>query len=192
MTVTAAATIADVFRNVGNLFRQAGDGTPIQVGKQYSAQSLGQPPRVLFVPEPKGKAGPPLEVGGRQVASFTHSCAVYVLAAESGSDEGRFDAAYLLADRVVNALWFSAPGRKILEFGSFTDASPLDVDGPGAQVTFSFRFVRPVFLDAEIEAAAYALAQTPAPSPPDPDRLDGGSGLSFNTGTVTLANTRSS
>ena len=169
-----------------------GDATPIMVGKHYLAEfGAGAAPRVLFVPDPKrkGKAGPPLLIGDREIASVTHACDVYVRGAEDGSDLGRFDAAYALSDLVQNMLKATAPGR--LVFGPFGDNSPLAVDAYGAEDAFSFTYARAVPYNDAVYDAAYAAAPSPPVSPTNPDQPNGNTGAIFGVGAATFTDDRS-
>lgn len=158
-----ASSLADVLAQVREAFSAMGDATPIMCGAHYlSAENpgaIGAAPRVLFVPEPKGKAGPPIEMGN--VCSITSSCDVYVRAAEGGDDFGRLTAAYALLARVLGCLSVAGTGRT--EFGSFADDSPDDVDAYGADLTVSFTYQWDVPHDAARWALAPAAANTDTP-----------------------------
>lgn len=159
-TNDAPSTLAGVLRQVEDVFRLIGDPTPIMVGKAYlKTFGTGSPPRVLFVPEPGGAAKPPIEMG--YAAMFEHTCSVYVRGAEDGSDLGRFDSAYDLADLVIDIVGTACTGR--IAWGSLKDSSPTDVDAYGAEVTFSFSYWR----DVRHEPARRLLAPATADTSPD-------------------------
>ena len=136
------STLADVIQQVIDAFGELADATPILVGAHYLEHfGTGSGPRVLFVPEKGGgSVGPPLNLGN--AASVTHSCDVYVRGPESGTDVGRYGAAYALLDLVVNALATAAPGR--LQWGAMRDDSPVNVDAYGAGLAVSFLYQRDV------------------------------------------------
>jgi hypothetical protein len=187
MALPPRTTLTELLRAIGVAFRIAGDATPIMVGKQYLADfGMGTGPRILFVPDPKGEAGAVLEIGSREVASRTIACAVYVRGAEDGTDEGRYEAAYQLSARVLNALAGLAPGR-VMRGKAPQSADPVAVDAYGADDSWGFRYSFAVFVDQPVYQAAATAA--PSLSPPDPDRLNGGSGLVFTQNVVT-ENTR--
>lgn len=169
------STIGDLFRLVGAAFNALGDGTPLLIGRKYLAEfGAGSAPRVLFVPEEQGRLGRPTRLNAGELASYTHGCQVYVRGAESGDDAGRFDAVYALADRVINALKWCDPAHVVLEPGNPRDASPLPDDAYGADVVFSFVFIRPIAIEREIHRLPVE-----ALSPMDPDRPRGDSGKTF-------------
>lgn len=154
-------TLAGVVRAVRDIFDAAGDATPIMMGKRYlEGNAVGREPRVLFVVTP-GKVGPPIEMGN--AASVTHACDAYCRGPESGDDVGRYDAAYLLGDKVISALRRAATGR--LEWGAYDDSSPATVDGFGAEVRFSFTYQRDVPHTPAVTAVAAADAATATPAP---------------------------
>lgn len=156
------STLADVLRQIVDAMSAMGDATAIQVGKQYLPHlGAGAPPRVLFVPEPKGKIGPPYDIG--YAASVTHSCNVYVRGAESGDDIGRFDAAYALSDRIMSLVSTATTGKGGAE-SDFADDSPAGVDCYGADVAWSFTYRR----DVPHDAARYRLAGATADAAPPP------------------------
>lgn len=146
----APSTLADVIGQVRDAFDAMGDATPIMIGKQYLVQGVGSSPRVVFVPEPRGRIGDMLELGN--AASITHSCNVLVRGPEEGDDLERFRATYALADRVICCIATAAAGR--VEWGDYSDASPTDVDAYGAEIAFSFNYTR----DVRHDAARWALA----------------------------------
>ncbi len=161
-----ASHLGVVLRQVAEVFGDAADATPIMVGKQYlKTFGAGTGPRVLFVPEPRGKFGAPIETGNP--CSVTHSCAVYVRGAESGDDIARFDAAYELGDRVMSEIARATTGRRYTET-EFVDDSPADVDAYGADLAFSFTYRRDVSWDAKIVAVAAADADNAPARPTGP------------------------
>ena len=156
------STLADVLGQVIDLFAAVADATPILIGKHYLEDfGAGSAPRILFVPEPRGKLGPPIESGN--AASVTHSCDFFVRGVESGDDLHRFRSAYALGDRVIGAIRRAASGR--LEFGDYADASPTNVDAYGADLALSFTYQRDVPHDAAIRSVPAAAVDTTAPRP---------------------------
>lgn len=155
------STLADVIGQVRDAFQDMGDATPIMIGKQYLEQGVGSAPRVVFVPEPRGRIGPPQELGN--AASVTHSCDVAVRGQESGDDLERFKQAYAIGDRVIDLIKTAATGR--IEWGDFGDGSPTDADAYGAEVAFSFTYTRDVPHDAERWALDPATADDAAAVP---------------------------
>jgi hypothetical protein len=183
------AILSDLQGGILNLFTAIGDGTPIQVGKEYLRDfGLGTGPKVLLVPELRGKTLPALRIGGREVASVQHSVLALVRGAETGADVTRFDAASALADRVINAAKAAAPGRVTMG-GDWKDSSPIDVDAYGAEASFTFLYRRPVYEDAAIWAAAGAANPVPT-SPPRPDQPQGPTPYNFAVTADTEAGTR--
>lgn len=135
------STLADLIGQVKDAFDAMGDSTPIMVGSQFLKElGVGSAPRVVFVPEPKGKIGPPIEMGN--AASVTHSCDVFVRASESGDDIARLVAAYALSDLVIDCIQTGGTGR--VEWGDYADDSPTDVDAYGADIALSFTYKRDV------------------------------------------------
>lgn len=166
-----SSPLSDVLRCIVDIFSGIGDATPLEVGKGYLDRGIGIGPRVVFVPDPRGKgAEVPTGMGGTgYVAGVAHSCDVYVRGAEDVTDIGRFDAAYALADRVINAIQRAARGRVEFDF-SVSDASPLAIDAFGADLNFKFTYIRAVQRDQAI----WALPANPiAASPPDINRPPG-------------------
>lgn len=162
------STLADVLAQVRDAFSAVADPTPIMIGKQYVTEfGVGSAPRVLFLPETEGRVGPPSKTG--YVASITHGCQVFVRAEESGDDVARFDGAYRLSKRVLGFLAVAGSGR--LEWGSFGDSSPLDVDGLGAEVSFGFRYRHDVPHDRERWLLAAAATDSTPARPIVPPRL---------------------
>jgi len=134
------STLIDVIGQVVDAFKVFGDATPIKVGKNYLDQGPGSSPRAIFVPDSAGRVGPPREMGN--AASVSHGCTVYVRAKESGDDLTRFRQAYKLADIVIDLIGTAATGR--IEWGTYADGSPTDVDAYGAEIVLSFSFRRDV------------------------------------------------
>lgn len=180
MGVQAAqvSTLADAVRLVQRLFSEAGDGTPIFVGAQH-LDNLGPgfAPRIVFVPDEEGELGPPLKLNAGYVASWTHSAAVTVLGVEPGDDEGRFEPAYLIASRVIEAVKALDPAHLTVGPGRPRDVSALKAGGPGAAVRFTLTYARNIPKTAAIWRAAATLT---AVSPPDVDRPEGSTGLEFD------------
>ncbi len=163
---SAPSHLGVVLRQVAEVFGAAADATPIMVGKRYLEHfGTGSAPRVLFVPEPRGKFGDPIEMGNP--CSFTHSCDVYVRGAESGDDISRFDAAYELGDLVASEIARATTGRRGTET-NFVDDSPADVDAYGADLAFSFTYRRDVRWATKIVAVAAADADNGTPVPTGP------------------------
>lgn len=142
-TGAAPGTLIDVIQCVVSNFQTNGDGTPIVVGKKYLTDTMGEPNRIVFVPEPKGGAGriaPPMN--SEFVASMIHSCDVVYLASATGDDVTRFLNVYSLNDWLIGAITTAASGR--LEFGPASDASPVDTDERGVAIAFSFTYQRDI------------------------------------------------
>jgi len=160
-----ASSLADVLRCISDIFTGITDATPILVGKEHLADfGTATPPRVLFVPDPKGSlTDPPDGCGGMGYeGGVAHGCNVYVRGAEGGGDLGRYDAAYTLADRVVTALGRAARGRWVGR--DFADDSPSGVDAYGADIAFSFVYTRGIQRDPKV----WSLPAAPvAASPPN-------------------------
>lgn len=179
-----ASPLSDIIRCVVSIFQLVADPTPIQVGKQYLRDfGVGSAPRVLFVPDSKGKDGQaPAGSGGvGYIGWVAHGCQVYVRGAESGDDIGRFDAAYALADRVVNAV--ERAGRSRLDWVGYKDFSPTAVDAYGADLAFSFVYTRGIQCDEQI----WALRANPiAKSPPDIGRPPGAAQSTVGSLVVTV------
>jgi hypothetical protein len=157
------SSLGDVMIQVRDVFSAAADATPVVVGKHYLEQrGVGSYPRVLFVPDLAGSAGPPLEMGN--AASVTHSCDVHVRGPERGDDFERFRETYALADRVMSAIRRAASGR--LVFGAYRDGSATNVDdGAGAEIVFDFTYQRDVLHDTGVVAVAAAGASTTEQGP---------------------------
>lgn len=161
----APSTLDAVLAQVRDAFSAMADATTIMVGKQYLEQTIGAPPRVLFVPEQKGQLGPPLELG--DAASIVHSCDVYIRAADTDDDLDRFAAAYALMKRVMGCLAVAATGRIV--WGSFDDESPTDAPAYGCDLAFSFTYTSAVRHDelrwrldpATADSATWASAIPP-------------------------------
>lgn len=170
------STIHDVIDFVTATFSAIGDATPIQTGAQFLAEfGPGQPPRVVFVPDKQASLGPASRIGAGAIAAWHHGCKVVVLAAESGIDAGRGDAAYRLAGRVIAALKKASPAFVTLADGAGpVDDSSLPAEGYGYRLEFAFRFERPIPQDQEI-----LRAQVEAVSPRNPDQPGGDSGKTF-------------
>lgn len=159
------STLATVIGQVKDAFSAMADATPIMVGKQYLEHfGVGQPPRVLFVPETDGRTGPAIEMG--HAASVTHGCQVFVRGAEGGDDLTRFENAEALEAKVIACLAVAASGRII--WGVRADASPVDVQLAGAELSFGFLFRRDIPHDAARWSLAAAPADTSDPRPRPP------------------------
>lgn len=161
------STLADVLRQVDDALRAMADATPLLVGKHYLTHfGVGSPPRIVAVPDLRGKLTDPTEMGN--VASVIHSCDMHVRAAETGDDITRFANAYALADLAVDLVSTAASGRVV--FTDYVDDSPSGVDGgAGAGIKFSFTFQRDIMHNATRwalpPAADNTLAAVPVPPP---------------------------
>lgn len=174
------STLAVVLGQVVDAFQAIGDATPIMIGKKYLDDfGVGSAPRVVFVPEVRGKIGPPIEMGNP--CSIAHSCNVLVRGAEDGSDLGRFDAAYALGDLVIDLIATAATGR--LEWGDFVDDSPTPVDAYGADLALSFTYTR----DVRHNARRWALPAAAADTSPAQPLVPPGIVAELATGTATTA-----
>jgi hypothetical protein len=171
----AVSTLGDVLRLVEYAFSALGDGTTILIGEGYlSTFGTGSPPRVLFIPEKTGALVTAPKIGAGYLAGYAHGCDVYVRAAESGTDPGRFDAVYALLSRVTNALKWCDPGH--IELSSrLRDTSPLPVDAYGADVAFSFVYTRGIATDPAVLKIPITSV-----SPPNPDQPGGSTGLTYD------------
>lgn len=135
------STLTAVMRQVDQALSLMANATSFMVGKEYLKDfGVGSAPRVLFVPEPSGKVTTPYEMGN--ACAMVHSCNVYIRGAESGNDIARFDNAYAISDIILDLIITAGTGR--IEWGTLADDSPANVDGPGADVMFSFTFQRDV------------------------------------------------
>lgn len=157
--------LSDVLRQVRDAFACMGDATPIMCGKKY-LENLGEGPRVLFVPNTDGRIEGPLNEDGTDAASALDGCMCLIRAKEGGDDFSRFDPAYDLRDRVIGCLAVAASGR--IEWGSYGDGSPLDVDAYGAELIFSFTFKQAIPHLDERWALPPAAATTEPPRPLTP------------------------
>jgi len=167
--------LSALLERVGPIFSKAGDATPILIGKGHLEHGIGAGPRVVLVPDTKGKWGPPPKQNAGYLAGVTSGCMVYVRGAESGGDATRFAAAEALAQRVINVVHHLAPGRTT--GGPWGDDSPVSVEAFGADLAFGFTYTWPVPTDPVI-LAAIAAALTPT-SAEDPMRPNGDAGTTF-------------
>lgn len=168
------STLADVLRLFEAVFSFMGDGTPIMVGKQYlNEPGPGSAPRIVFVPDDRGRFGPALKMNCGYTASWTHGCKVFVRGAEPGDDPGRLEPAYRLAARACDVLKGLDPGHIVLAPGNPREDSPLPVDGPGADIAFEFSYQTNIPTDP---AVLRALRQIVSVSPPNPDKPGGDTG----------------
>lgn len=174
----SVSTLDDVLQRVQQVFSLLGDGTPVMVGEQYRREpGPGGAPRVVFVPESKpGSFDAALKISSGYVASWTHKCTAYVRGAETGDDSARLTPSFALAARVVAVLKALDPGHIVMAPGEPEDDSPTPVDGPGADVTFTFSYVTNI---AQDPAIVRAVKQLQSVSPPDPDRPRGDTGNRF-------------
>jgi hypothetical protein len=167
--------LADFLRFFADKYSEVGDGIPILVGKKYLDQfGAGSPPRILIVPNAKGRLGPAPKLNANYIAGWSQGATVYVRGAEDGTDLGYFDSAEMIAERVMNVLKNTDAGHVELAPGDPRDESPLPVDAYGADVAFAFTYTRPVARDVAVWRAA-----TSARAIPDPDRPAGGNGKTF-------------
>lgn len=195
--VTPVSTSADVVRNVVALLIAVGDvaaandgsGGTMRVyhGEEYLDTNDTPPRLVCVLGEDGGDLGGVLEIGARQVASWSEGISFHVWGA-GPSDDSRLDDAMARADRIVNCLAASAPGRRRGKL--YTREQNPKILKHGEELVFRISYTRPVPYDDQVFAAAYALAPTPALSPPNPDQPQGSTGLSFAT-VPTLSTTRS-
>lgn len=176
-TNAAPSPLADVLRQVVDVFTAVGDATPIEIGKEYLPRfGAGTPPRVLFVPHVRGEAMPPIEIG--YAASLNAGCNVLVRGAEDGSDVGRYDSAAALLARVMDFLGTACTGR--IEWGSFEDDSPVAVDCYGADLAVGFKYrydlrhdaARRRLAPATSDASAASSAVSPHASPGTVDSIE--------------------
>jgi hypothetical protein len=171
----AISRISDVIRNVLHAVGEAGDATPLPIGKQYLNEGVGGSPRAVFVLQERGRLGPAPDINAGYVAGWTRACTVYVRGAEDGSDVGREDSAEILADRIINALKWAAPGEDhAVRLVDAKPEGPTDADAYGFEVVFTFTYTRGVPLDKAI----YRAMVTPAPAT-DRDRPNGDTGYTF-------------
>lgn len=175
------STLAVLIRLAERVLRELGDGTAVMVGRQYLVEpGPGSAPRIVFVPEDRGRLDGALKVSAGYLASWSHVCQVSVRGAEPGDDSGRLEPAYQLADRVIQILKGLDPAHVVLAPGGPRDTSPQDVDGaPGVDVTFAFTYTRSV---AQDPAVLKAIRKIQSVSPPDPDRPLGDTGQTFTVG----------
>jgi len=175
------STLSDVLRRVQLLFSELGDGTPILIGKQHvSEPGPGSPPRIVFVPDERGRLLSAQQLNSGYLAAWSHGCTVHVRGVDGGEEAGRLDAAVALADRVIQCLKALDPAHLAIEGEGPSEDSPLAVDAYGGGIVFSFRFTRHTPSDPAVIRAARALT---AISPPDPDRPQGDTGNSFSVTT---------
>lgn len=172
------STLADVLRQVAAALNGAGDGVTVMIGKKFLEEfGAGAPPRVLFVEEPRaGKMGPPRKLNCGYIASYTHVCAAYVRAAETGDEFSRLENAHTLQNRICAALKKADPANVIFAPGNPRDDSPLSVEAYGADIAFDFSYRRDIPQDYEI-----LKAPVTAISPPNPDQPGGDTGYEFAT-----------
>lgn len=177
--------LGDLLRLFTRMMTEIGDGTTIQIGREYLKDfGAGAPPKILFVPSPDGQLGGVPRLNARYVAGFTDSCLVYIRAAEVGDDLGRLDNVDDMVDRVVNIL--KALGAACVEVGKGKpkDDSPLQVDAYGAQKLFLFSYTRGIPKNHEIWNRAFQVITPTAPT--DPDRPQGDNGFTFVPGAFTV------
>jgi hypothetical protein len=158
--------LSDVLRCIEDIFSGIGNATPIRVVKQEHIKSMGvmKAPFILCAPDAKGEiTDPPTGTGGMQYAcGIAHGCNVYVRAEEGGEELGRLDAAYALADLFISALDRACRGR--WNGREYKDDSPSGVDAIGADIMFSFVYMRGVQSSPKV----WALPASPiAASPPN-------------------------
>lgn len=167
----APSNLAAVIRQAVAAFDAMGNGTPVDVGDWFVGEfGTGSDARVVFAPEMgAGKIGPPHEMGN--VASMTHSCDVYVRAAETQDPLTRFDAAYDLADIVIECIQTAGTGR--ISWGAMSNHSPVKVpSGMGAGLTFAFTFTRDIRHAKRARVAAAPTSNAPVSLQP-PDNREG-------------------
>lgn len=164
----------EVLEFIVSLIRDAGDATPIQVGKKYLEDfGGGAPPLILFVPETDGDVSDEALETGR-AGSAEDACDVHIRGAEDGTDIGRYRSAYALRRRVMSAVRRACSGR--VKFQKYAPSSPLMVDsGLGAEVSFSFVYKHDIRADEAIAAVPPAPIDTTPPRPQAPPGLPAGS-----------------
>lgn len=164
----APSDLADVLDQIAGkhgTIAAAGYAIPVLIGAQYISEfGAGSAPRVLFVPETKGKIGPPISIGN--AASVVSSCDVAIRGAEPGGDVFRFRRVYDTIKVVLSAIARATTGRH--EWGDLADDSPLNVDGLGADLMFSFTYQWDVHWDARIARVLGAPANTATQMPAGP------------------------
>lgn len=133
------SNLADVLVQVREALDQLGVPCDVLVGRAYEGERAGGP-RVLFVPEVRGKLGPPLDMGF--AASHWHGCEVYVRARDTAGDLDRFREAQATVDTIVDYLSVACTGR--IEWGEIADNSPTQVETFGAELAFWFSFERQI------------------------------------------------
>ena len=156
------SNLGTVLRQVQRAMALCADATPVMVGEQYRHEfGVGGSRRVLFVPDKRGRGGPPTKMGN--AASVSHSCNVFVRAAEGVDDIDRLEGAYALADIVMDLVATACTGR--IEWGDYADDSPTDVPAYGADIAMTFTYRRDVPHDAKRWALAPADEDTSPSSP---------------------------
>lgn len=157
--------VLDQIAGKNGTIEAAGYSVPVLIGKRYLEQfGVGSDPRVIFIPEPRGKIGPP--IGAGNAASVTSSCDFAIRGPEQGDDIFRFRATYNLIKVVISAIARATSGRR--EWGDLADDSPLNVDGLGADLKSSFTYQWDVRWDQAIVSVGAAPADTSEQSPSGP------------------------
>jgi hypothetical protein len=160
----------EVLEFIVALIRDAGDATPIQIGREYlKTFGGGSPPLILFVPEADGDVSDEaLETG--HAGSAEDACGVHIRGAEDGSDVGRYRSAYALRRRVMSAIRRACSGRMGKPgFRKYAPSSPLMVDsGMGADISFTFVYKHDIRADEAIAEVSPAPIDTTPPRPVAP------------------------
>lgn len=194
------STIDDVITYVIALLVQCGEAdyphvngsglTEIVVGERY-LQSDGASRRILVLPdEPRGKIGGPLEVGARQVGSWTANATWFVWGDENADDRDRIREARRITMRLVAAL--KAAGAARIELVSVDRLKATNIVTYGEEFRIEMSYAWQIPRDDAIEQAAAALITGGldySTSPPDPDRPNGGTGRTFEVN-ITMENDR--
>lgn len=181
-TNAAPSTLEDVIGQCRDAFRAEGNPIDFLIGEGHlEGFGVGKPPRVIFIPDKKGKLGPPIEMGG--AASMFHGCDVAVRAAESGDDLSRLGAVQRLADLVIAHVSVATTGRVTWE--DIGEDSPLKTDAYGADMAFRFTYRRDIRHEAKRWALAAAVVDTSPPfSPTAPHAAHGTEPTTFDVATV--------
>lgn len=195
------STLDDVITYVIALLVQCGEAdyphvdgsglTEILVGERY-LESDGASRRILILPdEPRGKLGGPLEIGARQIGSWTASATFFVWGDEDADDRDRIREARRIVHRLVAALRTAGVGR--IEFAGIERLKETNIVTYGEEFRLEASYAWQIPRDDAIELAAQALITGGldySQAPPDPDRPNGGTGRDFATGSVTMENDR--
>jgi hypothetical protein len=159
------STLWGIIGQVKDAFSAMGDATPIMIGKAYAEQNgVGSGPRVLFLPEHRGRVGEPFRMG--YACSIYHGCEVRVRAAENADDLARFDNVAPLTDRVLDCIATAGTGH--ITWNDYEPNPPTANDAFGAEIIFTFTYRRDVRHDEARWALPPATLDTDAPIPIQP------------------------